>query len=122
MQVKRIGWLGTRTERAAEMITFLQTVLGLQVASEEEGFVALRLPNGDHVEVFRPDAPGRDYFTTGPVAGFVVEDIEAAYAALQAAGVELLSPLNSWADGQRSVHFRAPDGNVYELTYRPAAE
>jgi catechol 2,3-dioxygenase-like lactoylglutathione lyase family enzyme len=119
MQVQRIGWLGTRTERYDELVAFYRTVLGLEQVEETDEYAAFRLANGDHVEVFRPQGEGHAHLTTGPVAGFVVDDIEAAHRAMQAAGVELLSPLTTWSDGQRSVHFRAPDGNVYELVQVP---
>jgi catechol 2,3-dioxygenase-like lactoylglutathione lyase family enzyme len=51
----------------------------------------------------------------GPVVGFVVEDLAAAVAELERAGVELLGgQVDEHGAGWR--HFRAPDGNVYELT------
>lgn len=33
---------------------------------------------GSRVEVFAPSYPGRDYFVTGPVAGFAVDDLDSA--------------------------------------------
>jgi predicted enzyme related to lactoylglutathione lyase len=115
MQVQRIGWAGTRTGAYGAMVAFLQEVLGLTIDHEESGFAAFRLPSGDTFEVFGPGDRDHDYFTTGPVVGFVVDDLAAAVRALEAAGVELLGghldgPYGSWR------HFRAPDGNVYELT------
>jgi hypothetical protein len=49
------------------------------------------------------------------VVGFVVDDIAAAVRALAGAGVELLGGHLGGPDGSWR-HFRAPDGNVYELT------
>jgi tetratricopeptide (TPR) repeat protein len=73
--------------------------------------VGLRDRSGQPVEVFAPSYPGKDHFVTGPVAGFAVADLDSATAELADAGVELLGgPGPSWQ------HFRAPDGNVYELT------
>jgi hypothetical protein len=55
------------------------------------------------------------YFTTGPVVGFTLEDLPAAVAELERAGVELLGgQVDEQGEGWR--HFRAPDGNVYEVT------
>jgi len=49
------------------------------------------------------------------VVGFTVDDLPAAVAELERAGVELLGgQVDEQGEGWR--HFRAPDGNVYELT------
>jgi predicted enzyme related to lactoylglutathione lyase len=115
MRVTRIGWAGTRTEEYAAMMEFLTGVLGLGVAHERRDFTALDLPSGDTFEVFGPSDADHRYFTTGPVVGFVVEDLPAAVAELERAGVELLGgQVDEHGEGWR--HFRAPDGNVYELT------
>jgi catechol 2,3-dioxygenase-like lactoylglutathione lyase family enzyme len=119
MQIIKLAWVGTRTERAARMVVFLRDVLGLRLNLELEGFWMLRLPDGSKVEVFGPDSPINRHFTTGPVAGFLVDDVFAATEELRSAGIEiLLEPVvddrgNAW------VHFRAPDGNIYEFTQDP---
>jgi catechol 2,3-dioxygenase-like lactoylglutathione lyase family enzyme len=114
MRVQRIGWAGTRTDEYPAMVAFLQEVLGLTIDHEESGFAAFRLPDGDTFEVFGPGDRDHEYFTTGPVVGFVVDDLAAAVGALEAAGVELLGGGTYRGGSWR--HFRAPDGNVYELT------
>jgi hypothetical protein len=49
------------------------------------------------------------------VVGFVVEDLPTAVEELERAGVELLGgSVDDSGLGWR--HFRAPDGNVYELS------
>jgi hypothetical protein len=56
-------------------------------------------------------------FTTGPVVGFVVDDVVAGRAELIAAGIEILDEIH-WStrrEGYGWFHFRAPDGNVYGL-------
>jgi catechol 2,3-dioxygenase-like lactoylglutathione lyase family enzyme len=114
MQVTRIGWAGTRMDRYAAMVEFLTAVLGLPLVQQERDFAVLDLPSGDRFEVFGPSVPDNRYFTTGPVVGFVVEDLPAAVAELEQAGVELLGgQVGERGEGWR--HFRAPDGNVYEL-------
>jgi predicted enzyme related to lactoylglutathione lyase len=115
MQVTRIGWAGTRTDGYAAMVDFLTAVLGLSLTHQEHDFTVLELPSGDKFEVFGPSDQDHHYFTTGPVVGFVVEDLPAAVADLEQAGVELLGGhVDERGVGWR--HFRAPDGNVYELT------
>ena len=109
MDIVGLGWLGTRTPDAPALVDFYARVLGLRMTHEEPGFWVFTLPDGYHVEVF-DDSYGKDHFDTGPVAGFAVRDLAAATAELRAAGVELLAGAGpSWQ------HFRAPDGNVYEL-------
>lgn len=110
MDVTHLGWVGTRTDRGAELADFYEHVLGLALVYSEPGFWVFELPNGTHVEVFSPDYPGKDHFTTGPVVGFWVPDLPAAVEELRAAGVELLGE-----PGPKWQHFRGPDGNVYEL-------
>jgi catechol 2,3-dioxygenase-like lactoylglutathione lyase family enzyme len=110
MRVTGLGWVGTRTDRDGELAAFYEDVLGLRPSHTEPGFRVYTLPDGRTVEVFGPEYPGKEHFTTGPVAGFAVEDLPAAVAELRAAGVELLGePGPTWQ------HFRGPDGNVYEL-------
>ena len=115
MRVKRIGWAGTRTSEYAAMVAFLQGVLGLTTIQEGSDFAAFQLPEGGTFEVFGPGDQDHEHFATGPVVGFVVEDLPAAVAELEQAGVELLGGhVDDRGEGWR--HFRAPDGNVYELT------
>lgn len=117
---KGIVWLGTRTERFDDMRAFMTLVVGREPWLEREGFAVFDLPNGDRVEVFGPGgaAPPHD----APVAGFLVEDVDAARTELASVGIEFLGPVNRSSDGNAWVHFRAPDGHIYELTSRPDHE
>ncbi|GLH96555.1 VOC family protein [Phytohabitans aurantiacus] len=110
MEVTGLGWLGTRTPHDVALADFYGKVLGLPLVFQEPGFWVFRLPDGRDVEVFAPDYPGKEHFTTGPVAGFAVRDLAAAVEELKAAGIELVGePGPTWQ------HFRGPDGNIYEL-------
>jgi catechol 2,3-dioxygenase-like lactoylglutathione lyase family enzyme len=115
--VRGIAWLGTRTERFAEMVAFARDVLGLPPEHRGTDNVAFTLPDGDQFEVFAPDDGGRPPFDA-PVGGFRVDDIEAARAELEANGVDFLNPTERYK-GVAWTHFRAPDGHVYEITSRP---
>jgi catechol 2,3-dioxygenase-like lactoylglutathione lyase family enzyme len=119
VKVLGLGWLGTRTSSYDEMVAFLRDTLGLRAAFEQPGFAVLRAENGDTVEVFGADDEHHAFFTTGPVAGFEVEDVAAAQAELEAAGIEFFGPPESTDEGYAWSHFRAPDGNVYELMSTP---
>jgi predicted enzyme related to lactoylglutathione lyase len=93
--IKGLCWLGARADRYDDMKHFCHQVLGLALDHEEPDFVAFKLPDGSVVEVFGPSDEEHAYFGTGPVAGFEVDDIEAARARLEGAGVEFYRPDSS---------------------------
>jgi catechol 2,3-dioxygenase-like lactoylglutathione lyase family enzyme len=117
MQVRRIAWLGVRTERADAMVAFMNDVLGLSLKHAGEGQWVFSLPDGAKAEVFASDSPHNPHLEDGPVAGFYVDDVAAATEELRAAGVEIVHGPVILDEGDAAwVHFRAPDGNLYELT------
>jgi hypothetical protein len=83
------------------------------------GFRVLKLPDGSTLEVFGPESAFNRHFTTGPVAGFLVDDLPTAANELRSHGVELLRLTEQDETSHAWVHFRAPDGNIYELTQDP---
>lgn len=115
MHVEGISWAGTRTDRWAETVAMFEHQLGLRRSHDRPGIAVFTLDNGDTVEVFTTDEPDHRHFTTGPVVGFAVDDIESARDELEAAGVDLLGPVQT-GGGLAWLHFRGPDGNVWELT------
>ena len=82
MEVKGIRWVGVGTDRVSRMRSFAIDVLGLRVAGEDsENFVELAMGDGAKLELFgSPEvADGPWLFASNPVvAGFLVDDIEAA--------------------------------------------
>jgi lactoylglutathione lyase len=62
----------------------------------------------------RPPQPGTDTFEIG----FFVPDLDAAYAALVAAGAQPATPPTDRPWGQRTAYVRDPDGNLIELVQR----
>ena len=119
MRIIKLAWLGTRTENADLTVAFFREVLGLRLELDHPGFWMLKLPDGSKVEVFGPDSAVNRHFTTGPVAGFLVDDVHSATAELRSAGVEILLEPELDDSGNAWVHFRAPDGNIYEFTQDP---
>jgi len=87
VQVRRIAWLGVRTDDYEATVRFLHDVLGLQPAFQERTTAELTLPNDDRVQVF---APGDRYYrfyaehALGPVVRFEVDDLDGARAELKA--------------------------------------
>ena len=111
MRITGITFLGTRTDARPEMAAFLRDVLGLSPAAPTAGMDAevFNLADGSSFAVTSAD-PGDDARTIG----LSVDDIDEAWDRLRAAGV--------WTDDEvstndrfRYVHFRAPDGQLYEL-------
>jgi predicted enzyme related to lactoylglutathione lyase len=113
VRVLSLVWVGTRTTEYTATVAFFRDVLGLGVHSSETDFSVLEVPDGATVEVFGPTSEYNQHLTH-PVAGFQVADLEAAAGELEAAGTEIVLPLQD--GGSRAwLHFRAPDGFVYEL-------
>ena len=119
MQIHKLAWVGTRTQNAAATMSFFRDLLGLPVVWQDGDFWVLKAPDGSKVEVFGPETPVNRHFTTGPVAGFLVDDVAAAAEELRGAGVEIVYESGVDDFGNAWVHFRAPDGNLYELTQDP---
>jgi len=126
VHVRRLTWLGTRTERYRETTEFFGRVLGLRLAVEEPGLAMFQLPGGEHdyVEVFDVAHPEASFMTTGPVAGLLVDDVVQARKELEAEGIEMLGGVEWLRDipGFEAIvdygwfTFRGPDGNVYNCT------
>ena len=113
MRVLSLVWVGTRTTEYAATVAFFRDVLELRVHSSEPDFTVLDVPDGATVEVFGP-ASHYNRHLTHPVAGFKVADLDGAAAELRSAGVEIVLPVQA-GESRSWMHFRAPDGFVYEL-------
>lgn len=99
------------------MADFFEHTLGLKpLDSNDDDTWVFSLPDGSKAEVFGPSSPHNKHFTTGPVVGFLVDDLATATGELRDAGIPIVSgPI--YADENIAwVHFRTPDGNIYELT------
>lgn len=114
MKVLKIGFVGTRTDRPEETAELFERVLGLRATHSGDDMWAFELPDGAIAEVFGPSQ--NEHLTTGPVAEFLVEDVEAATEELRAAGVPIVfGPERAEEVGLAWTHFRAPDGNIYGI-------
>ena len=118
MHVKGLSWLGLRTTRFEEMVIFFRDVMGMQLIRDEPEIVGFQMIDGTQMELYRPEEEFHAFFTTGPVVAFRVENVEAARATMEAAGIEFIGSIQragktSWN------HFRAPDGTVFEILSKP---
>ena len=119
MEIIKLCWVGTRTDNAEPTVAFFRDVLGLRPEPLGEDFWMATLPDGGKVEIFGPRSEHNRHFDSGPVAGFLVEDVAAATEELRTAGVEILLESGVDESGNAWMHFRAPDGNIYEVTQDP---
>ena len=115
MKVLGLVWVGTRTSAFGETTAFFRDVLGLGVHSSEPDFEVLDVPGGATLEIFGPSSAWNRHLTH-PVAGFLVSDLDEAERELREAGAEIVLPRQG-GEARAWLHFRAPDGFVYELTW-----
>lgn len=115
--IRSLSWLGVRTDRLDAMVDFYRNVIGIEPDVIEDDFVLYRLPSGDRLELFGTGGANA-HFGTAPVAGFEVDDVGSARALLESRGVEFVHEGRDEGAGVAWAHFRAPDGNLYEITHQ----
>src|SRR5215471_19148802 len=126
MRVRRIGFLGVRTDRVADTTAFFREVVGLRAVATAESRTVTQLPTGtlDLVEVFADDFRDERLIpeeADGVFVAFIVENLEEARAEVEAAGYEIVGE-TVWAEeafsnpnyaGTGWFFVRGPDRNVY---------
>jgi catechol 2,3-dioxygenase-like lactoylglutathione lyase family enzyme len=129
VKVLGVTFVGTRTTNFEATTAFFRDVLGLETAFSNPNWSVFKFASGDWdlLEVFgdqKRDERLMPYVgQSGTMVGFVVDDIVAGRAELEAAGTELIGDF-VWVDDLSSgssnpgfgwFFFRAPDGNIYAL-------
>src|SRR3984893_4028977 len=117
MHVKGLIWLGMRTTQFEEMVKFFRDVMGMETIRDEPELAGFQLTNGTQVELYRREEEFHAFFTTGPVVAFQVDDVDAARATMEAAGSEVIGPIQRTGNTSWN-HCRAPDGTVFEILSR----
>lgn len=74
------------------------------------------------MEVFGPSLRGQEQFATGPVVGFLVDDVAVAREEMEAKSVESIGLVHTGDAGAAWSYFRGPGGKVYEITQVPEGE
>ena len=120
MKLLGIVWAGVQTREFDQMAAFVERLIGEPAPRQEAGFRLWSFPDGDILELYADGS--KPSFATAPVVGFRVDDLAEARARLDELGAEIVGGYGPNEDGYASIHFRAPDGNVYELTYDPDHE
>jgi predicted enzyme related to lactoylglutathione lyase len=118
MNLEGITWhaIVLEPEPFASTKALMTETFGLAPAMEMEGVAVFNMPNGTLLELYEPQAVPDYGYNEAIAIGFRVDDIEAASAAVEAAGCELLGQITRVEEmGYAYRHFRGPDGRVYGL-------
>jgi hypothetical protein len=109
-----VGFVGLRTHRFEEMVVLFRDRIGLAIIHEAPGATWFRLGADAELHIYADTDPDHAFFTTGPVVGLRVADVDATRAALEADGMRMLTDVERTA-GAAWCHFEAPDGTVLEI-------
>jgi catechol 2,3-dioxygenase-like lactoylglutathione lyase family enzyme len=115
VKVLSLGWLGVRTPQFEAMSAFYRDVLQLEVAQEDSSSARFLLADGAEVHVYSGEDGFHEFFGSAPVVGFWVDSFAQAQARMLEWGIEFLYPEPQRHAGRAWQHFRALDGNVYEI-------
>jgi catechol 2,3-dioxygenase-like lactoylglutathione lyase family enzyme len=113
VEILGLIFAGSSSDSREQMAAFVERVLGLP-RTAVDGIEAdlFDLPDGSRFAVASAGGMG-----TERTIGFLVADLDAALEELIGAGVETDDEIAENAE-YRYVHFRAPDGGLYELVER----
>ncbi len=112
--IQSIRFVGVRTDAVDAMSALFGDLLGAETVEERGGGTRFRAADGTALEVYPANDADHDFFGTGPVVGFRVDDFAAARTRMIAAGIAFLGDPQR-AGGAIWNHFVGPDGNVYEI-------
>lgn len=128
MHVRRISFVGVRTERFDAMAAFARDVLRLEPGHRDDGWAVFQLESGarDLFEVYRPGQYDERLLPADAAEvtiAFGVDDLLQARAELIGAGTEIVADVVWAADAFKDpglegfgwLFFRAPDGNIYAM-------
>ena len=109
-----IGFVGFRTDRFDEMVALFRDRIGLEIVHEAPGATWFRLGTDAQLHVYADSDPDHAFFTSGPVIGLRVDDVDATRRALEADGLEMMTDVER-TESAAGCPFRAPDGTVLEI-------
>jgi hypothetical protein len=109
-----VGFIGFRTDRFDEMVALFRDRIGLSIIREAPGAAWFRLGADAELHVYADTDADHAFFTTGPVVGLRVADVDATRATLEADGLRMLTEMER-TESAAWCHFEAPDGTVLEI-------
>ena len=117
MASRIFGRTGVRTDAFDGMVALYRQGLGLRMLDMRQGDARFALADGTRFHIYANDDRAHAFFGAGPVVAFEVDDVDASRLQLEAAGAVFLGDPRE-DDDARWNHFRAPDGNIYEIIQR----
>lgn len=101
---------------------FVTEHLGFAEENSADGYIALANPQAGYslvylrtgLSTFKPERIAGSA-GSGLLVAFVVEDADAEYRRLQAAGVDIVTPIETEPWGERYFQFADPNGVIYQL-------
>jgi catechol 2,3-dioxygenase-like lactoylglutathione lyase family enzyme len=119
MRVTGISWLGLSIDNREATVNFFRDIMGAKLLGVfGDGSAKFQVGDQQVVELFGPGSDGAKIINA-PIVGFEVDDIDAARAELQDAGVELIGDLGA-KHGYRWQFFKAPGAAVLALKMTPS--
>ena len=109
-----VSFLGVHTRQLEPMKWLYRDAYRLPMLHEAPGMAWFALAEHAELHVYGYADDDHRFFGAGPVPGLLVDDFAGTVARLDAAGVEWLTEPDV-RDGRTWRHYRAPDGNVYEV-------
>lgn len=109
-----VSFIGLRTAHFQAMRQLYADGYGLPVLHETSGVVWFGLADDAELHVYADSDDYHAFFGAGPVVGLIVDDFPDMVQRLSKSGVEWLTE-PARAGGRVWRHYRAPDGNVYEV-------
>jgi len=122
--IERLAFLGVRAstpDAFTATVGLYRDLLGLEPFLEDATSVRFRAADGTEIHVYGPADSDHEFFGAAPVVGLVVDDFDAARARMVAAGIAFEGEPQRAGSAVWN-HYRAPDGNVYEIMGRAAAD
>lgn len=112
-----LNYVGIVVKDVAEATAFYRDTLGFTLEGTSATMAQFELQSGAILGIQQPDFPIEQPFEPA----FMVEDVDATYAAWKARGVEMLEEPNDRPFG-RTFLFRAPQGHVFRVYQPPVAQ
>ena len=113
--------ISLNVDDVAASASFAQTHFGFEEAMSAEGFVSLQHPDAPNIifletglTTFRPQEIAGSA-GQGTLLVFVVEDIDAEFARIDAAGARVITPPETEPWGERYCQFADPNGIIWQL-------
>ena len=118
MTARGIGFVGLRIadpDAYARTVALYRDAFGLVVTrADGDRSTRFALEDGSALHVYGPNDRDHTWFGDRTCIGLLVDDVPAARAALETAGIDVLDEIERDAT-EAWFHYRAPDGSVQEV-------